>query len=117
MRFANLQDVAPSFLKSSHILRPKRGERLRLRGANACTSDRSRQKFSSNEYFIAKVGVDTTENEALEARSVFELRGSIFTDPRSSGAETPRGKIFVGTSEPIQRLDAGFLEANCSASH
>ena len=34
-------------------------------GAKACKSCRSRQELS-NEYLLAKIGVDTAENEALE---------------------------------------------------
>ena len=36
-----------------------------LSGAKACKSCRSRQELS-NEYFLAKIGVDTEENESYK---------------------------------------------------
>ena len=51
-----------------------------LSGAKACKSCRSRQELS-NEYFLAKVGVDTAENEPLEANFIFKLKDLIFTEP------------------------------------
>ena len=39
---------------------------LGLSGAKTCKSFRSRQKLS-NEYFLAKFGVDTEENRALQS--------------------------------------------------
>ena len=35
------------------------------KGATVCTSCRSREELS-NEYFLAKIGVDTAENESLK---------------------------------------------------
>ena len=45
-------------------------------GAKGCKSDRSRQELS-NEYFVAKLGVDTAENESSEVcqKLVRELEG------------------------------------------
>ena len=42
-----------------------------LSGAKACKSCRSRQELS-NEYFIAKFGVDTAENEPLKVHLIFQ---------------------------------------------
>ena len=39
--------------------------KFRARGAKVCKSCRSRQELS-NEYLLAKIGVDTAENEPLE---------------------------------------------------
>ena len=38
---------------------------IEVSGAKACKSRRSRQEFS-NEYLLAKIGVDTAENEPLK---------------------------------------------------
>ena len=51
------------------------------RGAKGCfKSDRSRKEFS-NEYLVAKIGVETAENEPLNVRLIFKLRHFIFADP------------------------------------
>ena len=52
-----------------------------LSGAKACTSCRSRQELS-NEYFLAKFGVDTEENEPYKVWSFgWELRIRFDTEP------------------------------------
>ena len=53
---------------------------LDSKGAKGCKSDRSRQELS-NEYFFAKIGVDTAENEPLKVHSIFKLWDLIFTEP------------------------------------
>ena len=65
-----------------------------LSGAKACRSCRSRQKLS-NEYLLAKIGVDTAENEPLKVPLIFKPWDLIFTEPPSS-AEVP------GSSPPIR---------------
>ena len=58
-----------------------------LSGAKVCKSCRSRQELS-NEYLLAKIGVDTAENEPLQVQLIFKqlLSDLIFTEPpRPSG--------------------------------
>ena len=52
----------------------------------ACKSCRSRQELS-NVYLLAKIGVDTAENEPLKVHLIFKLWDLILTDP----AGLPRG--------------------------
>ena len=56
--------------KMSRKIRQKLDELLMkyqsMSGAKACKSCRSRQELS-NEYFLAKFGVDTEENEPLKS--------------------------------------------------
>ena len=47
---------------------------------NLCKSCRSRQDVS-NEYLLAKFGVDTAENEPLKVHLIFDPRDFIFTEP------------------------------------
>ena len=73
---------------------------LKYRGlscAKACKSCRSRQELSnspcpfsqssfrtdsySNKYLLAKIGVDTAENEHLKVHFIFKLWDLIFTEP------------------------------------
>ena len=58
-----------------------------LSGAKACKSCRSRQEFS-NEYSLAKFGVDTDENEPLKVHLIIKPWDLIFTEPPRPG----RGK-------------------------
>ena len=51
-----------------------------LSGAKACKCCRSRQE-RSNEYFLAKIGVNTDENEPLKVHLSFKLWDLIFTEP------------------------------------
>ena len=54
-------------------------------------SDRSREEFS-NKYLLAKIGVDTAENEPLKVHLIFKLWDLIFTEPpRPAG----RGKQVI----------------------
>ena len=46
----------------------------------ACASCRSRQELS-NEYWLAKFGVDTAENEPLKVHLIFQPWDLIFTEP------------------------------------
>ena len=52
------------------------------RGAKGCKSDRSRQEFS-NGYLLAKISVDTAENEPLKVHLLVVLKSwdLIFTEP------------------------------------
>ena len=45
-----------------------------------CKSCGSRQELS-NEYLLAKSGVDTAENEPLKVHLIFKLLDLIFTEP------------------------------------
>ena len=59
MRMINFCEISPKNAKRfDEILLKYCG----LSGAKACASCRSRQELS-NEYFLAKFGVDTEENE------------------------------------------------------
>ena len=61
-----------------------------LSGAKACRSCRYRQELS-NEYIVillAKIGVDTAQNEPLEVHIIFQPWDLIFTEPPRPG----RGK-------------------------
>ena len=51
-----------------------------LSGAKACTFCRSRQELS-NEYFLAKIGVDTAENEPHEVHLIIKAWELFFTEP------------------------------------
>ena len=51
-----------------------------MSGAKACKSCRSRQELS-NEYLLAKFGVDTAENERLKVPLIFKPWDLIFTEP------------------------------------
>ena len=42
------------------------------RGTKRCKSDRSRQELS-NEYLVAKIGVDTAENEPLKVHLILNF--------------------------------------------
>ena len=48
-----------------------------LSGAKACKSCRSRQELS-NEYFLAKIGFDTAENEPFNFHNFSSLQGFNF---------------------------------------
>ena len=55
-----------------------------LSGAKACKSCRSRQELSdsySNEYLLAKISVDTAENEPFQVHLISKLRDLTFTEP------------------------------------
>ena len=52
---------------------------LELSGAKICTSCRSRQELS-NEYLLAKFGVDTAENEPLLVWRMNKLVISLLSD-------------------------------------
>ena len=68
---------------------------LRLSGAKACKSCRSRQELS-NEYFLAKFGVDTEGNEPYKVLHIYVLR--IFANfPKKSrwcGAKASHHSLF-----------------------
>ena len=51
---------------------------LDLSGAKACKSCRSRQELS-NEYLLAKIGVDTAENEPFKVHLIIKPWDLIFT--------------------------------------
>ena len=51
---------------------------------------RSRQELS-NEYVVAKIGVDTTENERFNAHVILKLWDCIVADPPRSGGPGGRG--------------------------
>ena len=51
-----------------------------LSGAKACKSCRSRQELS-NEYLVAKFGVDTAENEPLKVHLIIQPWDLIFAEP------------------------------------
>ena len=51
-----------------------------LSGAKACKSCRSRQELS-NEFFFAKFGVDTAENEPLKVLLIIQQGDFVFTEP------------------------------------
>ena len=51
-----------------------------MSGAKACKSCTSRQELS-NEYLLAKFGVDTAENEPLKVLLILQPWDLIFTEP------------------------------------
>ena len=53
---------------------------LDSKGAKACKSCRSRQELS-NEYLLAKFGVDTAENEPLKVLLIIQPWDLLFTEP------------------------------------
>ena len=53
------------------------------RGARGWKSDRSCQE-PSNEYLVAKIGVDIADNEPPKVRSIFKLRDLVFANPPRS---------------------------------
>jgi hypothetical protein len=64
---------------------PKRFDEILLKywglsGEKACTSCRFCQE-RSNEYLLAKIGVDTAENEPFKVHLIFKLWDLIFTEP------------------------------------
>ena len=81
-----------------------------------CKSDRSRHELSkdpySNEYLVAKIGVDTAENEPLRVHLIFELRNLIFpARPRSQTCRPCRRAVRARSSNsfmmkfPLRKLD------------
>ena len=54
-----------------------------LRGAKTCKSCRSRQELSNEYkyYLLAKIGVDTAENEPLKVHLIIKPWDLIFTEP------------------------------------
>ena len=80
-------------------------------GEKGCNKyDRSHQE-PSNEYLVAKIGVDTDENEPLKVRSIFKLRDSIFADPpRPSNVREGEG-----SSQPLDPSTSGTLTSRFAA--
>ena len=74
----NNSEIQYSFAKKcSRFL----AEILRLKnGAKVCKSCTSRQELS-NEYLLAKIGVDTAENEPLKVHWIIQPWDLIFTEP------------------------------------
>ena len=56
---------------------------------------RSREELFSTEYLLAKIGVDTAENEPLKVRLIFKLWDLTFTEPPRPhlGAHSPEDRI------------------------
>jgi len=70
-----------------------------LSGAKACKSCRSRQELS-NEYLLAKIGVDTAENEPLKVHLIFKLWDLIFTEPPRPAPLHQGSSVWPGVIQP-----------------
>ena len=76
-----------------------------LSGAKACKSCRSRQELS-NEYFVAKFGVDTEENEPCKVCSFgWKIRERFDIEPFNWGRAAPRApSLSLGRRSPTRKL-------------
>ena len=81
---------------------------LGLSGAKACKSCRSRQELS-NENLLAKIGVDTAENEPLKVHLIFKLWDLIFKlwdliftePPRPAAPERWAASVLAAVGGPF----------------
>ena len=94
--------------------------RLESNGAKACKSCRSRQELS-NEYLLAKIGVDTAENEPLKVHLIFKLWDLIFTEPPRPlpCSATPGARVLPQRAPTARSLNlslAAELFLNCGAT-
>ena len=79
-------------------------------GAKACKSCRSRQELS-NEYFLAKIGFDTSENEPFNFLNFSSLQGFNFHRAVVSTGQTARQR---GESTTMNRAALRSVEFRVS---
>ena len=71
-----------------------------LTGAKACTSCRSRQELS-NEYLLAKIGLDTAENDVFA-----RLRVVLAAEPRAANKVRQQSRV-LGCLGSVSDGDSG----------